>query len=90
MTDLDKKALGLAQTIVDLWNGYSDENSERTELAMRDAFKEVEAMDLGMVDGVLASPLKYFARAYLNDENPEDLTYCEMTESLEISIGLAK
>lgn len=90
MTDMDKKALGLAQAVVGLWNAYSDENSEESDLAMREAFKEVAAMDMAKVDGVLASPLNYFARAFLNGENPEDLTFGEMTESLEISIGLFK
>lgn len=88
MSDLDQKAVAIAQRIADLWNGYSDENSNETDLAMREAFKEAQAMDLRQVDGVIASPLNYFARAFLNDENPEDLTYCEMVESLEISIGL--
>ncbi len=90
MTDHDQKALTLAETIVALWKGYSDENSVETELAMREAFVEANGMDFAQVDGVLASPLKYFTWAYLSDYNPEDLTYAEMTESLEISIGLAK
>lgn len=84
----DAKAMILARNIVALWNGYSDENSEETESAMRDTFKEAVAMDLHQVDGVLSSPLNYFARAYLYDENPEDLTYSEMTESLAISIKI--
>ncbi len=84
----DQKALILARNIVTLWNGYSDENSEETESAMRDTFKEAIAMDLHKVEGILASPLNYFARAYLTDENPEDLTYQEMTDSLEISVNL--
>ncbi len=88
MNVADQKALALACNIVSLWNGYSDENSEQTDLAMRDTFKEAVAMDLHQVDGVLASPLNYFARAFLDDENPEDLTFCEMSESLEISIKL--
>jgi hypothetical protein len=84
----DQKALILARNIVTLWNGYSDENSEETESAMRDTFKEAIAMDLHKVEGILASPLNYFARAYLTDENPEDLTFQEMTDSLEISVNL--
>lgn len=84
----EQKALILARNLVTLWNEYSDENAEETESAMRDTFKEVVAMDLTRVDGVLASPLNYYARASLYDENPEDLTICEMTESLEISIGI--
>lgn len=88
LNDTERKALILARNIVALWNGYSDENSEETESAMRDTFKEVVALDLKNVDGVLASPLNYFARAYLNDENPEDLTYQEMTDSLDISVGI--
>lgn len=91
MTDaLDHAALVLAQNIVDLWNNYSDENSEQTDLAMRDACKEAQAMDLRQVDGLLASPLRYFARAFLEDDNPEDLTICEMVESLKISIQVKR
>ena len=88
MTEEQKKALTLARNLVTLWNEYSDENSEETESLMRDTFKEVAALDLHKVDGVLASPLNYYARASLYDENPEDLTISEMTESLEISIGI--
>jgi hypothetical protein len=84
----DQKALAIARNVVSLWNGYSDDNSEESDLAMRDAFKAVEALDLHRVEGILASPLNYFARAFLNDENPEDLTFGEMSQSLEISIGL--
>ena len=88
MTDLDQKAVAIAQRIADLWNGYSDENSTETDLAMREAAKEAMALDLTQVDGVIASPLKYYAAVELEDSNPEDLTWCEMVESLEISIGL--
>lgn len=83
-----RQARGLACTIVALWNGYSDENSHETDIAMRDAFKEVDALDFSHVDGVIASPLRYFARAFLYEENPEDLTFAEMTESIEISLGI--
>jgi hypothetical protein len=86
--NVEKKALILARNIVALWNGYSDENSEETESAMRDTFKEIITMELTQVDGVLASPLMYFAIAYLYDENPEDLTFSEMSDRLEISIGI--
>lgn len=88
LSNEERQALVLAREIVSLWNGYSDENSEQTDQAMDDAFKAVLAIDLHKVDGVLASPLNYFARAVLNDENPEDLTYCEMSGSLQISIDL--
>jgi hypothetical protein len=84
----DQKALLLARNIVMLWEGYSDENSEETESAMRDTFKEAMSLDMHSVEGIIASPLNYFAHAYLYDENPEDLTFCEMTESLAISIKL--
>lgn len=83
-----EQALIFARNIVNLWNGYSDANSEESDSAMRDTFKAVRALDLHQVDGVLASPLNYFARAFLDDDNPEDLTFAEMTESLEISIGI--
>lgn len=88
MTDLDQAAISIAQRIVALWNGYSDENSLETDIAMREAAKEAIALDLRMVEGVIASPLKYYAMVELEDHNPEDLTICEMVESLEISIGL--
>lgn len=88
MTDLDQKAIAIAQKIADLWNNYSDENSVETDLAMREAAKEAVALDLSMVEGVIASPLKYYAMVELEDHNPEDLTFCEMVESLEISIGI--
>jgi len=82
------KALILARNIVNLWNGYSDANSEETESAMRDTFKEVVSMDLKSVDGVLASPLNYFARAFLYEENPEDLTFSEMSDSIQVSLDI--
>lgn len=88
MTAQDQAAIIVARKIVALWNNYSDENSAESDLAMRDAFKEALALDLTHVEGVIASPLKYFALAFVEDSNPEDLTFAEMTESLEISIGL--
>lgn len=83
-----EQAVIFARNIVTLWNEYSDENSEESDNAMRDTFKAVLGLDLHQVDGVLASPLNYFAQAYLTDHNPEDLTFAEMTESLEISLKI--
>ena len=83
-----EQALIYARNIVRLWDEYSDENSEESDSAMRDTFKAVQGLDLHQVDGVLASPLNYFAQAFLTDENPEDLTFSEMAESIEISIGI--
>lgn len=87
---IETKAKELGAELVRLWNNYSDENSNETDLAMRETTKEIRALDLRQVDGVLASPLNYWTRAELDDENPEDLTFCEMIESIEISLGLMR
>lgn len=83
----EQSALALAKEIVSLWLNWSDETEVETELAMREAFKQVEALDLAKVCGTLAQPLNYFTQAFLHDVNPEDLTYGEMVESIEIGIG---
>lgn len=87
MTD-EQQAKILARNLVTLWNEYGDENAEETESSMRDTCKHVRSLNLHTVDGVLASPLNYFANSYLDDHNPEDLTIAEMVEGLEISLGL--
>lgn len=86
----DKKALALAATIVSLWRTWEDGNEDMQDDALRLAFEAVRTIDLHHVEGVIASPLNYFAMAYLDEHNPEDLTYSEMVESLAISIRLMK
>lgn len=88
LTAEDQKALILARNIVTLWEEWNDEKAEENDNAMRDTFKEAVAMDLTKVEGVLASPLSYFARAYLYDENPEDLTFSEMTDAIKVSVDM--
>ncbi len=86
--EIEARAKELGAELVRLWANYSDENSVETDLAMRETTKMIRALDLHQVDGVLASPLNYWTRAELDDENPEDLTFCEMIDSIEISLGL--
>lgn len=90
MTPLEQKACELGTDLVRLWDNYSDENSIQTDLEMREATKEIRALGLDHVDGVLASPLNYWTRAELDDENPEDLTFCEMLESVRISLKIMR
>lgn len=86
--DHTTKAIDTAREIVRIWADWSDGNEVQSELALRDACKTLRAIDLHQVDGTLSSPLNYFAMAYLDDHNPEDLTICEMVESIEISLAL--
>jgi hypothetical protein len=85
---IQKQAVSLAETLVNLWDNYGQVSEAQSDLDMRDCCKELRKLDLREVDGVIASPLNYFVRAYLDDENPEDLTYGEMIESISISLGL--
>lgn len=88
MNATEQKARELGAELVRIWENWSDENEHDSEIALRDTAKEVRALDLHHVDGVLASPLNYFVRSHLDDENPEDLTISEMIESIKISLSL--
>lgn len=83
-----RRALGIAFAIVGSWYRWNGE--DRYEIIGDDALnvlaEAAAALDFRQVEGVIASPLNYFARAILHDENPEDLTYCEMIDSIAISI----
>lgn len=86
----NQKARALAITLTSIWDAYSDENSDDRDNAIRLAFEAVRAMNLDYVCGTMASPLKYFATAYLDDHNPEDLTYDEMMGALTVSLSLTQ
>jgi hypothetical protein len=88
MPPLDKKACDLAAEIVRIWENWSDGNEEASDNALRDCAKDIRTIDLHQVDGVIASPLNYFTRAYLDDDNPEDLTFCEMMDGMKVALGL--
>lgn len=83
-----RHALAIAFSIVGAWERWGGD--DRYEIVGADALNVLalaaDALDFGSIEGVIASPLKYYARAILHDENPEDLTYCEMIESLDVSI----
>lgn len=85
-----RHALAIAFAVVSSWNAWG--GADRLEIVGDDALNVLamaaDQLDFAHIEGVIASPLKYYARAILHDENPEDLTYCEMIESLEISIKL--
>jgi hypothetical protein len=86
----ERKALALAASVVALWATWSDSNEDVQDDALRLAFEAADVLDFTQIDGVIASPLKYFARAYLNEENPEDLTFQEMADSLSVSIKILR
>lgn len=83
-----KRALALAQILVTIWQAWEDGKEDILDDALRVACEGARALDMHQVDGVIASPLNYFVRAYLDDENPEDLTYCEMMGGMSTSIGI--
>lgn len=83
-----EKAKSLAAELVRIWAEWAGHDEEESDNAMRDACKEARTLDMHQVEGVIASPLNYFVRAYLDDENPEDLTYDEMMESMKIGLSL--
>jgi len=84
----DKKARALAVTFLSIWNAWADEHEDSRDDALRLTCEAVRAMDLHQVDGTLASPLNYFTCAYLDEFNPEDLTYDEMMQGMAISLAL--
>lgn len=84
----NQKARALAFTFTSIWAAWSDNNEVASDDALRLTAEAVRAMDLHQVCGTLASPLNYFTRAYLDDENPEDLTYDEMMQGLTVSLSL--
>lgn len=85
-----RRALAIAFAIVSSWNAWGGD--DRLEIVGDDALNMLalaaDQLDFGHIEGVIASPLKYYARATIHDENPEDLTYCQMIESLDISIKI--
>jgi hypothetical protein len=85
---LDQQARALGVTLISIWANWNDRNEDDADNALRLAFEAVLALDLTRVAGQMASPLKYFAHAYLEDCNPEDLTFDEMFQSIEISLSL--
>lgn len=83
-----KRALAYAQILVSTWATWEDGKENILDDVLRVTCEGARSLDMHQVEGVIASPLNYFVRAYLDDENPEDLTYCEMMQSMNISIGL--
>lgn len=81
-------ARALAITLTSLWAAWSDQNEDDRDNAMRLALEAVRKVDLHQVEGTISSPLGYFAQAYLDEHNPEDLTFDEMLQSLAVSLTL--
>lgn len=84
----DQKARACAIMYTSIWASWSDTHQDDRNNALRLVAETVRTVDLHTVDGTMASPLNYFTRAYLDDTNPEDLTYSEMMQSMEISLAL--
>jgi hypothetical protein len=86
MNLLTRKACDIGTEIVRIWSQWSDATEVESELALSACVNEARTLDMHQIDGVISSPLNYFVRSQLDDENPEDLTWCEMIESIEISV----
>jgi hypothetical protein len=84
----NQKARALAITLISIWASWADGHEDSRDDALRLCAEAVQAIDLAHVCGTIASPLNYFVRAYLLDENPEDLTYDEMMQGMAISLDL--
>lgn len=85
---LDKVARAHAATLLAIWAAWSDEMEDSLDDALRLTCEAIRKLDLHQVDGTLASPLNYYVCAYLDETNPEDLTYDEMFGSIRISLSL--
>ena len=84
----NRKAVACAQLLVTTWANWEDGNEDVLDDVLRMACENARAVDMHQVDGRIASPLNYFVGAYLDENNPEDLTYCEMMESMQASIRM--
>jgi hypothetical protein len=82
------KAMAYAQILVTTWQVWDDGKEDLLDDCLRVTCEAARALEMSQVEGVIASPLNYFVRVYLDDDNPEDLTYCEMMDSMSVSIGL--
>ncbi len=83
-----KRALAYAQVLVTIWQIWEDGKEDVLDDCLRVTCEAARQLDMHQVEGVIASPLNYFVRAFLDDDNPEDLTYAEMMDGMSISIGL--
>lgn len=87
MSDDQVKAIFIGDALVKLWAGWCDEKADEFDTAMKLLVERAaNELDLDAVDGRIAQPLNYFVGAYLREDNPEDLTYCEMLESVELGV----
>lgn len=83
------QAKPIAMALVSVWRSWSDGNEDASDDALRMLCQLVrDSVDLTQVDGTIAAPLGYFVSAYLDGYNPEDLTYDQMMESMEVSLKL--
>lgn len=82
-----REALALAAIITSIWDSWNDENAHALDDALRIACEAVRELDRANVEGNLISPLNYFALAYLEESNPEDLTYDEMISSIRVALS---
>ena len=86
--DLDQQARAIMFAIVSVWDnfGANEPDGENALTLLCEIARQ--RLDMHKVAGHLSSSLNYFVLATLEDHNPEDLTICEMTESMTISLGL--
>jgi hypothetical protein len=86
----DKKARALAFTFTAIWAAWADGTEDASDDALRLTAEAVRAMDLSQIDETLAAPLGYFTAAYLDDNNPKDLTYDEMLQAISLALTVRK
>jgi len=87
--DLDQQARALMIAMIAVWKNWSDANeldSDHAHTILCEIARQ--RLDMHKVAGHLSSSLNYFVLATLEDHNPEDLTFSEMFESMEISLSL--
>ncbi len=82
------RAIACAQILVTTWATWDDGNEDILDDVLRLACENASTINMHEVDGRIASPLNYFVCAYLDEHNPEDLTYCEMMDGMQASIEM--
>lgn len=87
--NIHRRARALAITICAIWDSWSDIHEDARDDALRLAFEAIRVLDLTQpLTGELAGPLRYFTAAYLDEINPEDLTYDQMVQDIAESLAL--
>lgn len=76
----------IGDALVKLWADWTDDKSDEFDDAMKALVLRARGLAYDTIDGRIAQPLNYFVGAYLEGDNPEDLTYCEMLESIDVGV----